>query len=98
MDFLPSLPERSAGPSWRLTMLLTPCLGDSITAISFTRGGTPMVKLRVNGQEQSFDGDPSTPLLWYLRYELGLIGTKYGCGVALCGACTVHVDGEAARA
>ena len=57
-----------------------------------------MVKLRVNGQEQSFDGDPSMPLLWYLRDELGLIGTKYGCGVALCGACTVHVDGEATRA
>ena len=57
-----------------------------------------MVKLRVNGQEQSFDGDPSMPLLWYLRDELGLTGTKYGCGVALCGACTVHVDGEAARA
>ena len=52
-----------------------------------------MVKLRVNGQEQSFDGDPSMPLLWYLRDELGLTGTKYGCGVALCGACTVHVDG-----
>ena len=57
-----------------------------------------MVKLRVNGQEQSFDGDPSMPLLWYLRDELGLTGTKYGCGVALCGACTVHVDGQAARA
>ena len=57
-----------------------------------------MVKLRVNGQEQAFDGDPSMPLLWYLRDELGLTGTKYGCGVALCGACTVHVDGEAARA
>jgi isoquinoline 1-oxidoreductase alpha subunit len=57
-----------------------------------------MVKLRVNGQEQSFDGDPSTPLLWYLRDELGLTGTKFGCGVALCGACTVHVDGEATRA
>src|SRR6266404_4167880 len=57
-----------------------------------------MVKLQVNGQTQSFDGDPSTPLLWYLRDELGLTGTKYGCGVALCGACTVHVDGEAARA
>jgi isoquinoline 1-oxidoreductase subunit alpha len=57
-----------------------------------------MVKLRVNGQEQSFDGDPSMPLLWYLRDELGLIGTKYGCGVALCGACTVHIDGEAVRA
>jgi isoquinoline 1-oxidoreductase subunit alpha len=57
-----------------------------------------MVKLRVNGLEQSFDGDPSMPLLWYLRDELGLTGTKYGCGAALCGACTVHVDGEAARA
>ena len=57
-----------------------------------------MVKLQVNGQTQSFDGDPSTPLLWYLRDELGLTGTKYGCGVALCGACTVHIDGQAARA
>jgi len=57
-----------------------------------------MVKLRVNGQEQSFDGDPSMLLLWYLRDELGLTGTKFGCGVALCGACTVHVDGQAARA
>ena len=57
-----------------------------------------MVKLRVNGQEQSFDGDPSTPLLWYLRDELGLTGTKFGCGVALCGACTVHIDGQATRA
>jgi isoquinoline 1-oxidoreductase subunit alpha len=56
-----------------------------------------MVKLRVNGQEQSFGGDPSMPLLWYLRDELGLTGTKFGCGVALCGACTVHIDGEAAR-
>ena len=57
-----------------------------------------MVKLQVNGQTQSFGGDPSIPLLWYLRDELGLTGTKFGCGVALCGACTVHVDGEAGRA
>jgi isoquinoline 1-oxidoreductase subunit alpha len=57
-----------------------------------------MVKLRINGQEQSFDGDPSMPLLWYLRDELGLTGTKFGCGAALCGACTVHVDGQATRA
>ena len=49
-----------------------------------------MVKLQVNGQAQSFDGDPSMPLLWYLRDELGLTGTKFGCGVALCGACTVQ--------
>jgi isoquinoline 1-oxidoreductase alpha subunit len=56
-----------------------------------------MVKLQVNGQTQSFEGDPSMPLLWYLRDELGLIGAKYGCGVALCGACTVHIDDEATR-
>ncbi len=54
-----------------------------------------MVKLQVNGQERSYDGDPSMPLLWYLRDELGLTGTKFGCGVAACGACTVHVDGQA---
>jgi isoquinoline 1-oxidoreductase subunit alpha len=56
-----------------------------------------MVKLHVNGHEQSFDGDPQMPLLWYLRDELELTGTKFGCGAALCGACTVHVDGTAAR-
>jgi isoquinoline 1-oxidoreductase alpha subunit len=57
-----------------------------------------MLKLRVNGEERQFDGDPSTPLLWYVRDELGLTGTKFGCGQALCGACTVHVDGTAMRA
>lgn len=57
-----------------------------------------MVKLRVNGEEKTYGGDPSMPLLWYLRDELGLTGTKYGCGIAACGACTVHLDGEAARA
>jgi isoquinoline 1-oxidoreductase alpha subunit len=57
-----------------------------------------MLKLHVNGQQQAYDGDPSMPLLWYLRDELGLTGTKFACGVALCGACTVHLDGEAARA
>jgi isoquinoline 1-oxidoreductase subunit alpha len=56
-----------------------------------------MVTLHVNGQAQSFDGDSSMPLLWYLRDVLGLTGTKFGCGVAACGACTVHVDGEAVR-
>ncbi|HEU0156471.1 MAG TPA: (2Fe-2S)-binding protein [Stellaceae bacterium] len=57
-----------------------------------------MVKLQVNGQQHAFDGDSSMPLLWYLRDELGLTGTKFGCGMALCGACTVHVDGQATRA
>jgi isoquinoline 1-oxidoreductase subunit alpha len=57
-----------------------------------------MTKLNVNGEERSFDGDPSMPLLWYLRDEMALTGTKFGCGVGLCGACTVHVEGEALRA
>jgi isoquinoline 1-oxidoreductase alpha subunit len=57
-----------------------------------------MIKLRVNGQERQFDGDPSMPLLWYLRDELGLTGTKFGCGVAQCGACTVHLESDATRA
>jgi isoquinoline 1-oxidoreductase subunit alpha len=56
-----------------------------------------MVNVRVNGQDKEFDGDPSMPLMWYLRDELGLTGTKFACGVALCGACTVHLDGEAVR-
>ena len=56
-----------------------------------------MVNVNVNGQERAFDGDPSMPLMWYLRDELGLTGTKFGCGVALCGACTVHLNGEAIR-
>ena len=53
--------------------------------------------LKVNGVERSFDGDPDLPLLWYLRDVLGLTGTKFGCGMALCGACTVHRDGKAIR-
>jgi isoquinoline 1-oxidoreductase subunit alpha len=57
-----------------------------------------MITLRVNGVERRFDGDPSMPLLWYLRDELGLTGTKYGCGIAQCGACTVHLERQATRA
>src|SRR3954467_15062802 len=56
-----------------------------------------MIKLRINGQEKQFDGDSEMPLLWYLRDQLGLTGTKFGCGIAACGACTVHLDGEAVR-
>jgi isoquinoline 1-oxidoreductase alpha subunit len=56
-----------------------------------------MIQLKVNGMEHSFDGDPDLPLLWYLRDVLGLTGTKFGCGMALCGACTVHQDGKAIR-
>jgi isoquinoline 1-oxidoreductase alpha subunit len=56
-----------------------------------------MISLNVNGSERRFDGDPAMPLLWYLRDVLGMTGTKFGCGMALCGACTVHVDGSAVR-
>lgn len=56
-----------------------------------------MVKLSVNGREQDVDVDAQTPLLWVLRDTLGLTGTKYGCGMALCGACTVHLDGQPVR-
>jgi isoquinoline 1-oxidoreductase subunit alpha len=57
-----------------------------------------MVSLTVNGVARSFDGDPDMPLLWYLRDVLQMTGTKFGCGMALCGACTVHLDGAATRA
>jgi isoquinoline 1-oxidoreductase alpha subunit len=56
-----------------------------------------MPTFTLNGSSRSFDGDPDTPLLWYLRDELGLTGTKFGCGIGMCGACTVHVDGKAMR-
>ncbi|MGI3776294.1 MAG: (2Fe-2S)-binding protein [Janthinobacterium lividum] len=56
-----------------------------------------MTTLKVNGQQRSYDGDPSLPLLWFLRDEAGLTGTKFGCGQGLCGACTVHIGGQAAR-
>jgi isoquinoline 1-oxidoreductase alpha subunit len=57
----------------------------------------PVVSLNVNGHSHRVDADPQTPLLWVLRDEIGLTGTKFGCGVAQCGACTVHVDGQAMR-
>jgi len=56
------------------------------------------ITLRVNGAEQTLDVDPEMPLLWAIRDVIGLTGTKYGCGQALCGACVVHLDGEAVRA
>lgn len=56
-----------------------------------------MISLKINGKENKLDVDPSTPLLWVLRDHLQMTGTKYGCGVAQCGACTVHLDGRAVR-
>ena len=57
-----------------------------------------MITLNINGQAVEVDVDPETPLLWVLRDTIGLTGTKFGCGMALCGACTVHLDGEPVRA
>ena len=57
----------------------------------------PVVSLKVNGHAHQVDADPDTPLLWVLRDDIGLTGTKFGCGVAQCGACTVHVDGQPVR-
>ena len=56
-----------------------------------------MARLSVNGRDYTVDAEPETPLLWVLRDNIGLTGTKYGCGVAQCGACTVHIDGAAVR-
>jgi len=56
-----------------------------------------MVRLNINGKQHEVDVDPDTPLLWVIREQVGLTGTKYGCGVAACGACTVHLDGVAVR-
>jgi isoquinoline 1-oxidoreductase alpha subunit len=56
-----------------------------------------MIELNVNGKVRDYDVDPSMPLLWFLRDVANLTGTKYGCGIALCGACTVHLDGQAVR-
>ena len=56
-----------------------------------------MIKFNVNGEKVEFDGDDSMPLLWFLRDKQKLIGTKFGCGIGSCGACTVHIDGKAAR-
>src|SRR5208282_6667866 len=60
-------------------------------------GEALMITLKVNGTAHKLDIEPETPLLWVLRDELGLAGTKFGCGIAACGACTVHVNGEAMR-
>lgn len=59
-------------------------------------GGT--VKLQINGKKFNYEGDPDQPLLWVLRDQCGLTGSKFGCGIGACGACTVHVDGRAQRA
>ena len=56
-----------------------------------------MIKLKINGKPVTIDVDGATPVLWVLREQLELTGTKYGCGIGLCGSCTIHIDGEAVR-
>src|SRR5579872_5062631 len=63
----------------------------------FSVGEHLMIQLTINGRNARFDGDPEMPLLWYLRDRMQLTGTKFGCGMGLCGACTVHIDGQATR-
>lgn len=66
--------------------------------VSIREKGVTMLELRVNGQIHTVDVPPDTPLLWVLRESLGLTGTKLGCGMAICGTCTVHLNGEPIRA
>ena len=56
-----------------------------------------MKQLRINGKNYKVDADQSTPLLWVIREQLGMTGTKFGCGIAVCGACTIHIDGNQVR-
>src|SRR5688572_24998464 len=65
------------------------------SAHQFPHGRIAMISLTINGQAHNLDVEPDTPLLWAIRENAGLTGTKYGCGVAQCGSCTVHVDGVA---
>jgi isoquinoline 1-oxidoreductase alpha subunit len=62
-----------------------------------SRGGNTMINLTINGKSHSVDVEPDTPLLWVIRDNIGMTGTKYGCGITQCGACTVHIDGQAVR-
>jgi isoquinoline 1-oxidoreductase subunit alpha len=73
-------------------------VGEGARIIIATQAGDPaMARLNVNGRVREHQAEPDTPLLWVLREQLGLTGTKYGCGVAQCGSCTVHIDGAPVR-
>jgi len=65
--------------------------------VNLDEGGNEMARLTINGKAHDIEVEPDTPLLWALREQVGLTGTKYGCGIAQCGACTVHIDGVATR-
>jgi isoquinoline 1-oxidoreductase subunit alpha len=68
-----------------------------LQSMGWTKKGTAMANLTINGKAFDVDVEPDTPLLWAIRENIGLTGTKYGCGIAQCGACTVHIDGVAMR-
>jgi len=86
--------KQSSGEAVQIGVNFIPA---SIIATPAITGGVQMISFSVNKQHINLDVDPSTPLLWVLRENVGLTGTKYGCGMAQCGACTVHLDGEAVR-
>jgi len=68
-----------------------------VQSVDWTNQGIAMANLTINGKSFTLDVEPETPLLWAIRENVGLTGTKYGCGIAQCGACTVHIDGVATR-
>src|SRR3984893_10512574 len=86
---------QSALPLFHISRSATRILKSILQHLGFIGG--LMIQFKVNGQEKTFDGDPDMPLLWYLRDVAELTGTKFGCGMALCGACTVHQNGAAIR-
>ena len=88
---------RPAPSGYSLAERLLPLRRPARPATPVTLYSPGMISLTVNGSRRTFDGDPAMPLLWYLRDDLALTGTKYGCGVGSCGACTVHVEGRAVR-
>src|SRR5437763_2512837 len=71
-------------------------MGRSVGTLYFHRR-TPLPQIKINGVQHAVDADPQTPLLWAIRDIVGLTGTKFGCGIGACGACTVHMDGQAVR-
>ena len=92
-----ALRRRQDKRNLRLPALRADTCGAGTLSLPFNFLVNPMTTLNINGELVRVDADPSTPVLWALRDVLGMTGTKYGCGVAACGACTVHVNGQPAR-
>jgi isoquinoline 1-oxidoreductase alpha subunit len=92
------MPAGEAFSSSRIcaALIRRPC-NDKTFAATAARGRTRMTKLNINGKSRDVEAEADTPLLWVIREQVGLTGTKYGCGVAQCGACSVHINGEVRR-